>query len=101
MFHLLLKEQENFKKDHGQKIERYFWDKKEELLEKENKAQKQNKRLSIYHEILTNSGNYFKLGQKENFIKRKQLIFKNTKHFVLKGQWVVDTITTENLKEIS
>ena len=101
MFHPLLKEQENFKKDHGQKIESYFRDKKEELLEKENKAQNQNKRLSIYPEILKNAVNYFKFGQKENFIKRKQLIFKNTKHFVLEGQWMMDTITTENLKEIS
>ena len=37
----------------------YFWDKKEELLEKKNKAQKQNKRLSVYDEILTNTIDYF------------------------------------------
>ena len=48
-----------FKKNHGQKNDRYFWDKKEELLEKKNKAQKQNKRLSVYDEILTNTVDYF------------------------------------------
>ena len=80
---------------------RYFWDKKEQLLEKENKAQKQNKRLSIYDEILTNAVDYFLLDQKENFVKRRQIIFKNTRDFVLEAQWNADTITTENLKETS
>ena len=80
---------------------RYFWDKKKQLLEKENKAQKQNKRLSIYDEMLTNAVDYFLLNQKENFVKRRQIIFKNTRDFVLEAQWNADTITTENLKETS
>ena len=80
---------------------RYFWDKKEQLLEKENKAQKQNKRLSIYDEMLTNAVDYFLLDQKENFVKRRQIIFKNTRDFVLEAQWNADAITTENLKETS
>ena len=80
---------------------RYFWDKKKQLLEKENKAQKQNKRLSIYDEMLTNAVDYFLLDQKENFVKRRQIIFKNTRDFVLEAQWNADTITTENLKETS
>ena len=80
---------------------RYFWDKKEQLLEKENKAQKQNKRLSIYDEMLTNAVDYFLLDQKENFVKRRQIIFKNTRDFVLEAQGNADTITTENLKETS
>ena len=80
---------------------RYFWDKKEQLLEKENKAQKQNKRLSIYDEMLANAVDYFLWDQKENFVKRRQIIFKNTRDFVLEAQWIGDTITTENLKETS
>lgn len=58
MFHPLLKEQEYLKKTTVKKMT-YFWDKKEELLEKKNKAQKQNKRLSVYDEILTNTVDYF------------------------------------------
>ena len=80
---------------------KYFWDKKEQLLEKENKAQKQNKRLSIYDEMLANAADYFLWDQKENFVKRRQIIFKNTRDFVLEAQWIGDTITTENLKETS
>ena len=80
---------------------RYFWDKKEQLLEKENKAQKQNKRFSIYDEMLANAVDYFLWDQKENFVKRRQIIFKNTRDFVLEAQWIGDTITTENLKETS
>ena len=80
---------------------KYFWDKKEQLLEKENKAQKQNKRLSIYDEMLANAVDYFLWDQKENFVKRRQIIFKNTRDFVLEAQWIGDTITTENLKETS
>ena len=80
---------------------RYFWDKKEQLLEKENKAQKQNKRFSIYDEMLANAVDYFLWDQKENFVKRRQIIFKNTRDFVLESQWIGDTITTENLKETS
>ena len=99
MFHPLLKEQEDFKKGYGQKIERYFWDKKEELLEKENKVQKQNKRLTIYDEILTNAFDYFLLNQKENFLKRRHLIIKNRRDFMLEGRWMVNTATMENRKE--
>lgn len=42
-----------FKKNHVQKNDRYFWDKKEELLEKKIKAQKQNKMMRYSQTRLT------------------------------------------------
>ena len=69
------------------------------LLEKEHKALKQHERLSIYHKILTSSVQCFPLEQKENFEPKRQIIFKNTCDFVLEGQWVTNTRTTENSME--
>ena len=51
--HPYLKELVKFKKKMGQRIERYFWDQKENLLAIENKAQELNKRLLLYRQILT------------------------------------------------
>ena len=69
LFHPLLKDQAEYKKSKGQKIEKYFWYENEVLLEKENKAQEQNKRMLIYHQILMSAANYFPLNQKENFVE--------------------------------
>lgn len=85
------------KKTKKKKIENCFWDKKELLLKKENKALKQHKRLSKYHKILTGSVECFPLEQKENFAPKKQIIFKNTRDFVLGGQWITNIFTPENL----
>ena len=49
----------------GQRIERYFWNEKETLLDIENKSQKQNKRLFLYHQVSMSAPNYFLLDQKK------------------------------------
>lgn len=71
----------------GQRIERYIRDENEVLLDTENKAQKQNERLFLYHEILMNTPNYLSLYQKENFISKKQFIFKDTNDFIIEELW--------------
>ena len=81
----------------GQKTEKSFWDEKQVLLQKENKVPEQNKR---YHNILTIVSNYFPLNQKEKFVEKKQLIFKNTRNCVLEGLWMGTTTTTKNMKAI-
>ena len=101
LFHSLLKDQMEHKKSMDQKIEKYFWDEKEVLLQKENKAQEQSKRLLLYRNILTSTPNYFPLDQKEKFVEKKQLIFKNTRDFVLERLWMGTTTKTENSKAIS
>ena len=88
LYHPLLKDQAEYKKRMGQKIERCFWDGKEALLEKENKAQEQNERLLLYHQILTSAPNYFLLDKKQDFVAKKQLIFKNMRDSVLEGFWM-------------
>lgn len=67
------------------------------LLKKENKARKQHKRLSKDHKTLMSSVECFPLEQKENFVPKKQIIFKNTRDFVLGGQWITNICTPENL----
>ena len=101
LFHSLLKDQTEHKKRMDQKIEKYFWDDKEVLPQKENKAQEQSKRLLLYRNILTSTPNYFPLDQKEKFVEKKQLIFKNTRDFVLERLWMGTTTKTENSKAIS
>lgn len=64
-FDTILKDQSEYKKNKGKKIENYFWNEKEVLFKKENKALKQHKRISIYHQILTSAFNYFPLEQKK------------------------------------
>ena len=59
--HPYLKELVKFKTKMGQRIERYFWDEKENLLAIENKAQELNKRLFLYRQILTRKPQCFLL----------------------------------------
>lgn len=52
----------------------------------------------MYDEIFTNAVHYL-LSNKKKIVKRRQLIFKNTRDFVIEGQWMVDTAIMENSKE--
>ena len=70
------------------------------LLEIENKAKEQNKRLLLYYQILMSAANFL-LDQGENFVEKKHLIFKNTRDFVLEGIWMGTRTTTENVKATS
>ena len=70
------------------------------LLEIENKAKEQNKRLLLYYQILMSAANFL-LDQGENFVEKKHLIFKNTRDFVLEGIWMGTRTTTENGKATS
>ena len=88
------KNQQNLRKKLGQRIERYFWDKKENLLAIEKKAQELKERLFLYRQILTSEPQCFLLDQKENFFGEKFLIFKDTKNIVLSSQWLQQNIVT-------
>ena len=56
-----LKELVEFKRKMGQGIVIYFWNKKENFLAMENKAQKLNERLLLYRQILTSKLQFFLL----------------------------------------
>ena len=74
----------------GQRIEKYFWNEKEKLLEIEKKALKNNPRLYLYHQILTTTPKFFNISQKDNFKKENRKLFrKNTKDIVLERQWIM------------
>ena len=73
----------------GQRIERYFWHEKENLLKIETKAQELNERLFLYHQVLMNEPLIFSLNQKENFVSEDKLIPKSIKEIVLDGKWIM------------
>ena len=73
----------------GQRIERYFWHEKENLLKIETKAQELNERLFLYHQVLMNEPQIFSLNQKETLVSRDKLIPKGTQEIVLDGKWLM------------
>ena len=73
----------------GQRIERYFWHEKENLLKIENKAQELSERLFLYHQVLMNKPLIFSLNRKENFVSEDKLIPKSIKEIVLDGKWIM------------
>ena len=50
--HITLKEIDEYKKDKGRKIEKYFWKEKETLLKLKKEALKKNERLNVLDNIL-------------------------------------------------
>ena len=57
--HPYLKDLVVFKKEKGHRIEKYFWDEKENLLDIENKVQELNRRLFLYWQYLTSEPHFF------------------------------------------
>ena len=87
--HPYLGELVEFKRKMGQKMEKYFWNEKQNLLAMDSKAQKLNERLLLYQPILMSEPHYFLLNQKENFISEKSIIFKDTKDITLSRSWLL------------
>ena len=82
-----LKEIDDFKKEKSQKIEKYFWEGKEVLLNMEKKALKNNPRLYFYHQILMSQPKIFNINQKNDFEHQNRTLLKrNTKEIVLSGE---------------
>ena len=78
--HPNLKKIDDFKHNHGQKIEKYFCEEKEHLLSLEREALKNHPRLYLYHQILMSSPKLSDISQKDNFNSSNRKIFqKNTK----------------------
>ena len=89
-YHPNLKELNEFKEKIGQRVEKYFWNEKEKLLEIEKRALKNNSRLYLYHQILTSTPKFFNISQKDNFKQENRSLFKkNTKDIVSEGQWIM------------
>ena len=87
--HINLKEIDYFKKEKSQKIEKYFWEEKEVLLNMEKKALKNNPRLYFYHQILMCQPKIFNINQKNDFEHQNRTLLKRTtKDIVLSGEWM-------------
>ena len=87
--HSSLKEISDFKTEKGQKIEKYFWEEKEKLLDKEKTALQNTPRLRIFDQILNQEPKIVSLNQKSDFAflyprKVKEAI----KDIVLSGEWM-------------
>ena len=81
-YHPNLKDLNEFKGKKGQRIEKYFWNQKEKVLEIEK-----IKLLYVYHQILTTEPKVFNINCKENFNQEhKKFVQKSTKDIVLGRQ---------------
>ena len=85
-----MKEVDDFKSKKGQKIEKYFWEEKEELLKMEKKGLKNHTRLHILHQILMPWPKILNKNQKKNDFEHqnKTLLKSNTKNIILSGAWM-------------
>ena len=87
--HKNLKQIDDFKKEKGQKIEKYFWEEKEVLFKMEKEALQNNPRIYLYHQILMSSTKIFNINQKNDFIQQNKTLLKwNTKDIILSGEWI-------------
>ena len=87
--HQNLKEIDEFKKEKGQKIERYFWEEKNVLLRMEKNALQNHPRLYILHQILMSQPKIFNINRKNYFKQQNNKLLKtNTKDLVLSGKWM-------------
>ena len=82
--HPNLKEIDEFKKDKGQKTEKYFSKEKEHLFNLELKALKNHPRLYLCNQILMSAPKLFNIGQKKDFTQQKKALLKrSTKGIIL------------------
>ena len=70
--HINLKEIENYKKEKGQKIQKYFWEEKEVLFNMGKNTLKNTPRLYLYHQILMSSPKIFRINKKNDFEQQKK-----------------------------
>ena len=89
--HITLKEIDEYKKDKGRKIEKYFWKEKETLLELEKEALKRNERLNVLDNILKQvpkiaSLSTLKFDRNTKFL-HKEKINKCVLDYILEARW--------------
>ena len=104
--HLSLNEIDEYKKDKGQTIEKYFWSEKEKLLEFEKSALKNNPRINFLNNILEQvpkivNMDCVKFDRNTNFLYKEEGEQLNILDFILSRQWKKNTATMDNSVEIS
>ena len=87
--HIPLKEIDDFERQKGQKIEKYFWEEKEKLHKKEKNALQNTPRLCFYHQILMQHPKIVHITREDDFKPLEEpLIKKSTKDIILLGEWM-------------
>ena len=80
---------DNFKKEQGQNIEKYFWEKKDELLALEKKALQSTPRLALFNQTLNHVPKTVNLNEKSDFeTLYNSKLKKNIKYIVFSGEWM-------------
>ena len=103
--HLSLNEIDEYKKNKGRRIEKYFWTEKEKLLELERSALKNCPRLDFLNNILLQVPKIVnidctKFDRNTNFLYREDRQ-QTVLDFILSAGWRKNTPTMENSKETS
>ena len=103
--HLSLSEIDEYKKDKGWRIEKYFWTEKEKLLELEKSAPKNCPRMDFLNNILEQvpkivNVDCTKFDRNTKFLYREERQ-QNILDFILSQGWRTSTPTTDNSTETS
>ena len=103
--HLSLSEIDEYKKDKGWRIEKYFWTEKEKLLELEKSALKNCPRIDFLNNILEQVPKIVniectKFDRNTKFLYREERQ-QNILDFILSQGWRRSTPTTDNSTETS
>ena len=101
--HLALREIDEYKKDKGRRIEKYFWTEKEKLLELEKSALKNTPRINFLNNILEQIPKIVdcaKLDRNTKFLYKKELQ-QNILDFILGAEWKENIPTMDSLMETS
>ena len=84
-----LTEINDFKTEKGQKMEKYFWEEKEKLLDMEKKTLQNTPRLWIFDQILNQEPKIVNLNKKSDFaFLYPTTVKKAIKDIVLSGDWM-------------
>ena len=82
-----MKEIRDFKTQKGQKIEKYFWEEKEKLLDMEKRALQNTPKLQIFDQILNLERKTVNSNIKSDFdFLYQRKVKRNIKDFVLSGE---------------
>ena len=104
--HIYLNEIDEYKKEKGQRIEKYFWTEKENLLELEKSSLEECERVDFLNGILTQVPKVVDVNC-TRFDRHTQYFYKNNKNvldFILSAGWrtpAADTPTMENSPKTS
>ena len=84
-----MKEISDFKTQKGQKIEKYFWEEKEKLLDMEKRALQNTPKLQTFDQVLNLEPKTVNLNKKSDFdFLYQRKVKRNIKDIVLSGEWM-------------